>query len=116
MKLSELKPCAGCGGPLLVKHIGQWYVVRSSMAILNPQAANQTLGLAQFFQGSMALAEAFSPAVNDAVIICGDKEPALLDEVHLCFECFYGKPLGMLLEGVREKKNRELDSAPTEAA
>jgi hypothetical protein len=51
LKLSELKPCAKCGGPLRKPPSIQWYVVRMCHAMLNPRATNEVLGLAQYFQG-----------------------------------------------------------------
>lgn len=71
MKLSELKPCAVCKG----KITPMWYVVRFSMAMLKPQAANGVMGLMQMLGGSLALAEAMAPE-PDCVVVMGDKEPA----------------------------------------
>jgi hypothetical protein len=86
MKLSELKPCACCSGPLLTRGIIQWYVLRQTMAMLKPQDTNRVLGLTQFFQGSIALAEAFE--TSKPVTILGDCEPELMTEIHICFNCW----------------------------
>ena len=83
MKLSELKPCAACHG----KIAPIWYVVRISQAMLNPRAANQTLGLAQMFGGNLALAEVMSPQ-PDCVLVMGDAEPGLMTELSICQNCF----------------------------
>jgi hypothetical protein len=103
MKLSEVKPCAVCHGPLL-KPMGTWYVVRVTQAMINPRSANQVMGMAQFFQGNLALAELFAPA-DEAILIMGDKEPALMTELHICFDCMHGKliELPIAIEGVNAR-------------
>ena len=71
--------------------------------MLDPCAANEVMGLTQYFQGGgrgLAIAEQFAPGADEAVLIMGDAEPELRTEIHLCFECFYGKPLGPILERV----------------
>lgn len=99
MKLSELKPCAVCKGKLTPI----WYVVRISMAMLKPTAANGVLGLQQML-GSLALAEAMAPE-PDCVLVMGDEEPALMTEINVCQQCFLMKPLDMaiLMESVRDE-------------
>lgn len=99
MKLSELKPCAVCGGKL----VPIWYVLRISQAMLKPNAANTVLGLRQMFGGSIALAEAMAPE-PDCVLVMGDQEPLLMDEIHVCQACFLEKSLDMpvLMESTRE--------------
>lgn len=84
MKLSDLRPCDNCGGPL---KLGIFYVVRASLAIVRPQAANQVLGLAQVFQGSLGLAEVMAPEA-DCVKIAGYDEPCLWNEIIVCQDCF----------------------------
>ena len=111
MRLSELKPCAVCRSPLLKPGTGTWYVVRVSQAMLNRRAVNQTLGLTQYFQGALGLAEVFSPGADDAVLIFGDKEPALLTEIHICFDCMHDKPLGPALERTHEESREAGDQA-----
>ena len=104
MKLSDLKPCACCAGPLLNPMTGQWYVLRISQAMVNPRAANEVLGLAQYFQGHMGLAEMFAPGTDDAVWVLADKDKRLQTELHVCFNCFHDKlgQLGVLLEKANE--------------
>lgn len=81
MKLSELKPCARCGGPIAPS----FYVIRVSQAIITP-AANTTLGLAQIFHGSLALADAMTSQPSPVKVL-GDEEPALMTQFFLCREC-----------------------------
>ena len=62
MKLSELRACDSCGGHLIEKNqLPMFYVVRFSPAIIDPEAANETLALNQYFHGHLDLAEAMSP-------------------------------------------------------
>lgn len=85
MKLSNLRPCDNCGG----KIAPLFYVVRTSIAVINPDAANETLGLTQMFRGSLSLAEAFS-SKPDAVKIGGDENKELMSEIFLCQNCYFG--------------------------
>lgn len=105
MKMSELKPCANCGGPLLLERMGTWHVLRSTQAMVSPQAANALMGLAKMFGGAVSLAEAFAP--GDPVLIVGDREPSTVDEYHLCFECFC-KPI--CLAEIQERVNRDKET------
>ncbi len=82
MRLSELKPCAACGG----KITPIWYVLRISQAMINPRSGNQVLGMMQMMGGSLALAEAMVPDA-DCVLVMGDEEPELMTEINLCQEC-----------------------------
>lgn len=99
MKLSDLRPCDNCGG----KIAPQFYVVRFSLALINADVANQTLGLTQMLGGSLALAEVFASG-KDAVIIAGEKDKTLLDEIYLCSDCYCGDVnLAMLAEKVYDQ-------------
>lgn len=99
MKLSDLKPCASCGGSLPPI----WYVVRMSLAMLDQKATQDVLGLNLIFGGrsprSLAVAEAMAPD-SDAVIVAGDKDPELMNVFHLCQQCvMLGKvDLAVLME------------------
>lgn len=92
MKLSDLRPCDNCGGP-----IGQmFYVMRYSIALINPDAGNQVLGLAQMFRGSLALAEAMAPRPDCVKVAMDDPEfKELTTELFICNDCFLMKPLDM---------------------
>lgn len=100
MKISELKPCACCGGTLIKPPIVNWYVVRASGAMLHRTHAREVLGLNTFFGGAIRLAEAMAPAADEAVVIWGDKDPVLMTEFHVCMDCFYSRfgELGRLME------------------
>jgi hypothetical protein len=108
MKLSELKPCALCGGPLLRPPCGTWYVLRVTQAMVNPAAARQVLGLTTMLWGALGLAEAFAPEPEEAVMVFGDKDRHLMTELHVCFDCWVGKlsVLGMAVEKAGEAKSQ----------
>lgn len=108
MKLSELRPCDACGGKLKSDMAAGFYVVRFSLAIFKPQAVNQVLGLTQMFGGALGLAEAMAPE-SDVVIVAGDQEPQLMNELLVCMDCFLMKPLDIAILG--EKRNHEIDAA-----
>lgn len=82
MKLSALRPCDACGG-VIAPH---FYVVRTSVALIKPYEANQTLNLAQLFNGSLALAEALGP--TNSVKVGGEEYPELWTELFLCTSCY----------------------------
>lgn len=103
MKLSELRPCDCCGG----KIAPNFYVVRGSLAVFSPHAANATLGLATMFGGALALAEAMSPD-SEVVKIAGEFDKALWNEIFLCQSCYMGDVnLAMISEKRSEAKETE---------
>lgn len=108
MKLSELRPCDNCGGIVAP----QFYIVQTSLAIINPQAANATLGLTQMFGGHLALAEAMSPDA-EAVKIAGEFNKELWTELRVCAKC-YMQPLNLAeiaeCNSERERAKQELQS------
>lgn len=83
MKLSQLRPCDNCGGPIAPI----FYVVRTSIAVFNANATNENLGLMQMFQGSLVLAETMS-SQPDAVKIGGEEDKKLWTEIYLCQHCY----------------------------
>lgn len=103
MKLSELKPCANCGG----KIAPIWYVVRISQAMIKPKEGNQVLGLMQVLGGSLALAETMAPEAH-CVLVMGDADPTLMAEVAICQDCFLMKftDLVILMEAANEGAER----------
>lgn len=107
MKGSELRPCDGCGGTLLVPHVGLFYVVNASAAMIDRQAFQATDGLATIFGGAMKLAEVFSPN-PEIVTVLGEKEPALMTKMLLCFNCYTSKPLAEIQEAVNARSKDEI--------
>jgi hypothetical protein len=56
--------------------------------MLNRKAASEVLGMTQIVGGHLAIAEAMAPSSEVAVTIAGDKDPALMTELHICQNCF----------------------------
>lgn len=97
MKVSQLRPCDHCAGPIAPA----FYVVRFSQALINAQAVNEFMGMYRFFGGRAgpALVENFAPASTDAALIFGDKDKQLETELLICQDCFTGPiNLAMLME------------------
>jgi|ERR1051325_4054951 hypothetical protein len=93
IKVSELRPCDACGGPIAP----MFYVLRISLALINPEAVNEFVGMHRFFQGraSAALVENFAPRSVDAVTVAGDQAPELMTELWLCQDCYLMKPIDL---------------------
>lgn len=75
MKLSELKPCENCGGPVAPV----FYRVTVEQVMIGPEAANRVLGLNMMFGGdALGLAETFAPddvtlvLQTNATVLCSD--------------------------------------------
>jgi hypothetical protein len=96
--LRDLRPCDHCGGPVRQ----MFYIIRVSLAFVNPQAVNEYLGIHQFFGGKASddLVRNFAPAMADAVTVAGDQEPSLQTEIAICQACFMAgdTDLPMLME------------------
>lgn len=110
MKLSELRQCDGCGGPLVQPPNIRFEVVRLSAAIVIPSSANEVLGLTQYFRGALKLAEVLAPDA-DVVKLLGDT--AGWDELLLCSGCYFGESLGRLLEILEGRRSRVNEQAAT---
>ena len=41
-----------------------------------------------------------NPTEANQIFIMGEREPALLHKIHICLECMYTKPLGLILAGI----------------
>lgn len=110
MKLSDLRACDCCGG----KIAPQFYVLRSSLALFVPRAANATLGLAQMFgntREALAIAEVMSPE-PEVVKIAGDEMKELWLELFLCFDCAM-KPVNLAEIAERRHNTIERQKAAT---
>jgi len=108
MKLSELRPCDRCRGPLRASGVGCWYVVRVTQAMVSPKAAREVFGLTMILGGSLAIAEAMAPRPEEAVLVLGDEDRQLQTELLLCFDCYTAHvPLAELVE----RRTAEKDAA-----
>jgi hypothetical protein len=96
VKLSELRPCDKCGG----KIAPIFYVVRFSIAVFDQRKMNTNLGLTQMFQGSVRLAEVFSPDPEVGVVAMDSQATKLLmTELFICNDCYSADlNLGVLAE------------------
>jgi hypothetical protein len=111
IKVSELRPCDHCGGPIAP----MFYVVRLSLALIDHRAVNEFMGMHQFFGGRapVALVENFAPSAADAVLVAGDKEPSLMTECWICQDCYLGTPLNLArLTESRHARTRKEDHMP----
>ena len=112
MRLSELRPCDNCGGKLTGEEGRNitFYILRVTMAVLNPRAINQVMGMHQYFQqSSFALAEAMAPESDHAVLLVGEQEGERWAELLICFDCAAGKKPFVLLEVVEKISEQILD-------
>jgi hypothetical protein len=87
MKLSELKPCDCCGGPIVKDGNITWMVIKTSLAVISPKAAQQVMGMTQYFGGALGLAEAMSPE-PEAVKIVANEQDGQWSEIHVCMDCY----------------------------
>lgn len=95
MKLSDVRPCDECGGPIAP----MFYVVRISSAMFNVNTTNAVLGLRQLLGGALELAEMMGPS-NEVITVFGDKEPELMTELFICHSCTLGLENGAPFAGL----------------
>jgi len=107
--LRDLRPCDACGGIL---QGGIFYVVRFSVALVNPRAVNEYLGMHQFFggQASDALVENFAPSAATAVTVAMDhpEHRSLTTEAVVCATC-YVAPITLAV--LAETRTRAIEAA-----
>ena len=109
MKLSDLRVCDGCGGPLVQAPNIRFDVIRWSPAVVIPSAVNDVLALAKLYQGSLKVAEVMVPDA-DVVKLLGD-EGAGWTELLLCFTCSVHPRLARLHEMLEGRQEREAAQA-----
>lgn len=103
MKLSELRPCDGCGGPIAPL----FHVLTYTPAVIDATPANQVLGLLQYFGGkAIGLAEVMAPAADEAVKLGSDKHPDMKVTLFLCTDCYVRKSVGEVMESIAEKADK----------
>jgi hypothetical protein len=87
-----------------------FYVLRYSIALINPGEGNAVLGMMQMFGGSLKLAEAMAPRADCVKVAMDDPEhKELMTELFICSRCLL-KPL--LLPLLSEKRqHKESDEA-----
>jgi hypothetical protein len=108
MKLSKIRSCDNCGG----KITPSFYLVRYSIAVFNQAAINEVLGMTQYFQGALGLAEAMAPRA-DVVTVAMDesKHSALMVELFICANCYAERIcLAEIAERLAAQQAREPDA------
>lgn len=94
MKLSELRPCAKCGG----KIAPIFYRVTIEGYVIDPSSANQVLALNQMFGGNaLHIAETMAPNADGAAMLLQSKSGLI------CADCFISRP-GSALHIIFESK------------
>lgn len=95
MRLADLRPCDGCGGPLFSPPVGRWFqVVRTSGALLSPLALDVVRAAAR--QG-VPLERLEADRHGDAVAVLGDNDPRQVQELLLCTDCYHSRPIAELV-------------------
>lgn len=114
MKLSELPLCVECDKPVIGPETGRgpFYVVRTSLAIVNPKAASGVLGLITIMSAgrplsaaALGIAEALAPDAEGFVMILSDEDKKLQTQIVVCQECFLMK--GSMAMWVEKANRRE---------
>lgn len=97
MRLSDLRPCDGCAGPIFLPPGRTFWVVRSSCATVTDsaveliEAADRNPGLSLD-----RLEAAHGGVARGLVAVLGDERPELLDELLLCSACYQGRSIADL--------------------
>lgn len=85
--MSELRPCDACSGNLQKP----FRIITIQLAMIKPDAVNQTLGLAQMMglsrpgnaSAALQIAEVMGPNGDDVVAVMEEG-----DEIWICYDCF----------------------------
>ena len=99
MKLSDLRVCDGCGGPLFSPASRWFQVVRTSGALLT-SAAHEIVEAAA--RHHLPLERLEGTVHGEAVMVLGDGQPQCLDELLLCVTCFHERPIAEIARRRRE--------------
>ena len=110
MKLSRLRACDSCSGPIVRPGRPQLHRIVVDDGFVLGTAANQVLGMTQVFQGSLALAEAMVPD-PEVVKFLSEADVGALTELLFCADC-YGtglvEPAGLILHRLVEQRRRKV--------
>lgn len=101
MRLSEIRPCDACGGPIAPI----FRVLEIKIAVINVQQTREVLGLAEYFHGSLALAEAMAPRPDPISIL---EEPDATVQLFICTKCDC-RPI--CLAEIAERRHDQLERA-----
>lgn len=101
MRLADLRPCDGCGGPLFAPSTGRWFqVVRTTGALLSPLALDVVHAATR--QG-VPLERLEADRRGDVVAVLGDRDPRQVQELLLCVECYHTRPIAALVRRRQER-------------
>ena len=109
MKLTKLRPCDKCGGAVYP----QFYVLKFSLAFINPDSVNKMMGMAQFLGGGengMSLASVFTDT-HDAVKIAGKEDKALWNELYVCQNCMIEHYADLMILAEKVSLNQSEENA-----
>jgi len=98
MKISDLRPCANCGGKITGPEgrCPQFYVLKFSTALLNPREIQRQMAGAEYV-GHFGIAQALGMVDSQPVAtIIGDEEGGRWLTIYLCQECYIMKPINLL--------------------
>lgn len=104
MKLSDLRPCAGCGGPLFQGTTRCFQIVQTSLAIITQAGLEVARAAAR--QGVPLERLEASPS-NAAVIILADQAAAMGEKLQLCIDCYHRRPIADIVR--RRQERREIE-------
>jgi len=118
MKLTDLRPCAGCGGQINKGGNPVFYVVRASQAVLNPGAISRAMGGVQMVGGHFGIADALGMTGGDEIAkIVGDEPDGKWTELQFCQDCYLSGDFSMAdaTENHKEKMEELQDRAKKRA-
>jgi hypothetical protein len=99
VRLSDLRVCDGCGGPLFSPSSRWFQVVRTSGALLTAVAHEVVEAAAR---NHLPLDRLEHAVCGPAVMVLGDEQEQCLDELLLCVTCFHERPIAEIARRRRE--------------
>ena len=114
--IEDLKPCAGCGGPLTGKdeRCPIFRVLRLAPAGLKADAINRHLGLSQFFGGGNA-GHALASVMGTSEAAAEAPPEEDWTELFICNDCFCSEKFAGLHEAI-ERENDRLEAVAAKKA
>lgn len=105
MRLSDLHPCDGCGGPLFTPP-GRWFqVVRATGALITPSGLEIVKTAARH---GIPLERVAADISGSGVVELGDQNTAFADELLLCVGCYHDRPIAEIARRRRERMELEV--------
>lgn len=105
LKLSDIRPCDGCGGPIVPAFI----ILEARQAVFNRNNVNSVLGTNMILGGrgaSLGIAEAMAAGADKAIEVMD--EPGAVTRMFICMNCSAGDIcLALISERAREAEFRK---------